>query len=47
MLWLRSDIEATWGTLEEWRKVMEDIPVATLETWTRADVERMRVRVPQ
>ena len=30
-MWLRSDIERTWGDLEEWRRVMEDISVEDLE----------------
>jgi hypothetical protein len=45
MFWLRSAIEESWGELDDWRKVMQDIPVAALETWTREDVERHRVRV--
>lgn len=40
-IWLRTDIEVTWGHLDEWRRVMQDIPVAVLETWTRADVEAL------
>ena len=40
-IWLRTDIETTWGHLDEWRRVMRDIPVAILETWTRADVEAL------
>lgn len=40
-IWLRADIEATWGDLDEWRRVMQDIPVATLETWTRVEVEAL------
>jgi len=40
-IWLRTDIETTWGHLDEWRRVMQDIPVAVLETWTRADVEAL------
>lgn len=42
VLWLGSDIEKAWGDLEKWRKVIEDIPVSTLETWTREDLERVR-----
>lgn len=30
-LWLGSQIDQSWGTLEEWKKVMEDIPVEDLE----------------
>ena len=40
-LWLRSDVEETWGNLDEWRRVMEDISVETLETWTREDLEKL------
>ena len=43
MLWLRSDIERVWGDLESWVHVMRDIPVSLLETWTREDVEKMRL----
>ena len=43
VMWLRSDIEASWGELEKWRKVIEDIPVSVLETWTREDLERNRL----
>lgn len=32
-LWLGSDIQKSWGTLEEWKKVMADIPVAKLERY--------------
>lgn len=38
-LWLGSQIDTSWGTLEEWRKVMEDIPVHKLE---QVDVEHFR-----
>jgi len=38
--WLRSNIEGSWGQLEAWKKVMADIPVATLELWTREDLEK-------
>lgn len=47
MLWLRSDIEATWGVLDSWLHVMRDIPVSELETWTREDLERMRLQQQQ
>ena len=40
VLWLRSDIERSWGKLEKWIRIMEDIPVSELETWTREDVEK-------
>lgn len=29
-LWLRSNVEETWGELQEWMKVMKDIPVKDL-----------------
>lgn len=44
-LWLQSDIHGSWGSLEEWARVMRDIPVAELETWTREDIERARLKV--
>ena len=40
-LWLRSDVESSWG-LEDWLKVMKDVPVQELESWTREDVEKHR-----
>ena len=40
ILWLRSDIEASWGELQAWKKVIEDIPVSELETWSREDLYR-------
>lgn len=43
VLWLRSDVELAWGNLEDWLHLMEDIPVADLETWSRQDVERRRL----
>lgn len=39
-LWLQSTIEDGWGTLDDWQRIMKDIPVAILETWTRADLAR-------
>lgn len=42
VLWLGSDIDEAWGDLMSWRKVIEDIPVAILESWTRADIEMAR-----
>lgn len=39
-LWLGSDVEKSWGELQEWAKVMEDISVSELENWTREDLER-------
>lgn len=39
VLWLRSDVEKSWGIIEKWIRVMKDIPVSVLETWTRKDVE--------
>lgn len=42
VLWLRSDIEDAWGKLDDWLRVMKDISVHELETWTREDVERHR-----
>lgn len=40
-LWLRSDVEESWG-MEEWARVMRDVPVEELENWTREDVEKHR-----
>lgn len=40
VLWLRSDVEKSWGILEKWIRIMEDISVEELETWTREDVEK-------
>jgi len=37
-LWLGSDIDKSWGVLEEWAKVMKDISVSALESWTREDM---------
>lgn len=45
-LWLQSDIEATWGNLDEWRRVMRDIPVAVLETWTRGHLIQLSLAKP-
>jgi hypothetical protein len=42
VLWLGSDIESSWGDLETWRRIVEDIPVADLLTWTRETVEERR-----
>lgn len=39
VLWLGSDIEQAWGDLDKWRRVIQDIPVAVLEGWTRADLD--------
>lgn len=30
-LWLRSDVEESWGDLDRWRRLMTDIPVRELE----------------
>lgn len=30
-LWLGSQIDESWGTLEEWMRIMKDIPVSELE----------------
>ncbi len=39
-IWLGSQIEESWGvSLEEWRRIMEDIPVSDLET---VDLEYFR-----
>lgn len=43
VFWLRSDIEEAWGDLKQWLRVMEDIPVKTLETWTREDLEHSQL----
>lgn len=40
-LWLRTDVESSWG-LEDWMRVMKDVPVQELEKWTREDVEKHR-----
>lgn len=40
-LWLGSSVEEAWGRTV-WRRVMEDIPVAELERWTRDDVDARR-----
>ncbi len=40
MLWLRSDVETAWGNLDKWIKVIEDISVSVLETWTREDLAK-------
>lgn len=40
VLWRRVDIERAWGQLEDWLRVMEDIPVVELEGWTREDIEK-------
>jgi hypothetical protein len=40
-LWLGSQIDQSWGTLEEWAKIMKDIPVKRLE---QVDVEDFRQR---
>jgi hypothetical protein len=37
VVWLRSDVEKTWGKLDDWIHVMEDISVNELECWTRED----------
>lgn len=42
VLWLRSSIEEAWGELDDWMRVMKDVAVSELETWTREDVERNR-----
>lgn len=39
VLWLRSDVEAAWGQLEAWMKVIKDHPVSELERWTRDDLD--------
>jgi len=41
-LWLGSSIDEAWGDLDNWLRVMKDIAVADLETWTRDDIERNR-----
>ncbi len=41
-LWLRSDIEETWGT-ELWDKTLEDIPVRTLQSM---EIKEGSVRSP-
>ncbi len=38
VFWLRSSIEEAFGNLDHWLEVMREIPVVTLETWTRADL---------
>jgi hypothetical protein len=38
VLWLSSDIKRAWGHLEQWLRVMEDIPVEILESWTRDEL---------
>lgn len=38
-LWRGDDIDQNWGQLEEWRRVMEDIPVSKLES---VDIEQFR-----
>ena len=43
ILWLKSDIEESWGELQKWAKVIQDIPVSRLETWTREDLEKNRL----
>jgi hypothetical protein len=43
-LWLRSDVESSWGSFEEWSRIMRDVPVDELENWTREDVEKYRRR---
>jgi hypothetical protein len=35
-IWLRSDIEESWGT-DEWNNKIADIPVCELETWQVKD----------
>jgi hypothetical protein len=30
-LWLRSDVELAWGDLEEWKRLIQDVPVQVLE----------------
>ena len=41
VFWLRSSIEEAFGNLDKWLHVMREIPVASLETWTRADLDRV------
>ena len=35
-LWLRSDVEETWGT-DLWSQTIEDVSVSELETWPVVD----------
>jgi hypothetical protein len=44
VFWLQSTIDGAWGELQDWLRVMEDIPVAVLEKWTREDVEARACR---
>lgn len=39
VLWLGSDIDKAWGQTEQWMRIIQDIPVRELETWTREQID--------